>query len=348
MDDELAHTAQELLIVRNHQQRLLPALEVVVKPDDCVEIEMIRRLIQKKQIRLHEQSAGQADTHSPASGEGGRGLLLHLRRESQTGQDAAHAGLRFVHSEDTHLAEHFVVLRHLRITETTKLHDGLLVFIVIVFLAIQNCLQLFLSLQQLGALCICLQHRLHGRGVISFSFLLHVQNVQIRWNGQFAAGNHLQQGGFSLAIGTQQTVAATVNNLTIILYSKEHLQIGILEQGLSLRIYTEPFHIDVLAVNPGRVILIPGSLSAGELVRRSASPVLVFHVYIGIHSICEGWNEIVVVVGMDETPTSRLGPLRCAFYQVQCRIEKTNEGIDAKASSSILPGVLPTNCVWFM
>ena len=78
---------------------------------------MVGGLIQKKKVWLHEQGTRQTDAHAPTSGEGGGRLVLHFRGESQTGEDAASTGLRFVDTMNVDLVEHFVIFFQLAMKE---------------------------------------------------------------------------------------------------------------------------------------------------------------------------------------------------------------------------------------
>ena len=50
-----AYGVEELARVADHQQRLGPAHQVVLQPKHCVQVQVVRRLVQQEQIRLHEQ-----------------------------------------------------------------------------------------------------------------------------------------------------------------------------------------------------------------------------------------------------------------------------------------------------
>lgn len=62
-----AHVIQELSGVGNDYESLLTVLNIVFQPENSVHIEMVRRLIQKKNIRLHKQGSGQTHAHSPST-----------------------------------------------------------------------------------------------------------------------------------------------------------------------------------------------------------------------------------------------------------------------------------------
>mmetsp|Transcript_2052 Transcript_2052/g.4810 ORF Transcript_2052/g.4810 Transcript_2052/m.4810 type:complete len:220 (-) Transcript_2052:1080-1739(-) len=94
VDHLLTHAVEELLVVAHYQQGLLPPLQVVVQPDDRVEVQVVGGLVQHEQGGLDEQRPGQTDAHAPAPREELRGPHLHLRIEPQSEQNAASSGLR--------------------------------------------------------------------------------------------------------------------------------------------------------------------------------------------------------------------------------------------------------------
>mmetsp|Transcript_8369 Transcript_8369/g.11761 ORF Transcript_8369/g.11761 Transcript_8369/m.11761 type:complete len:229 (+) Transcript_8369:66-752(+) len=99
VDDFFAHAVQEILVVAHHQQSFLPSLQIVVQPNDSIEIEVIGRLIQHQQSRLHEKRSRQRYPHPPASAEMFRGLDLHVFVEAQAVQDPPRFGLRQIRPE---------------------------------------------------------------------------------------------------------------------------------------------------------------------------------------------------------------------------------------------------------
>ena len=68
---------EKILIVRNHQERGLPlGGQVVIQPQDGVEIEMIRGLVQEQELGLYEEGSRQRHAHAPAAAQDGRGAVL--------------------------------------------------------------------------------------------------------------------------------------------------------------------------------------------------------------------------------------------------------------------------------
>jgi hypothetical protein len=67
MYDLLAHCIEEVLVVRHYEECFLPLLQVVVQPDDSIQVKMVRWLVQHEEIRLDKQSSSQGDTHAPST-----------------------------------------------------------------------------------------------------------------------------------------------------------------------------------------------------------------------------------------------------------------------------------------
>ena len=103
LDDLLGDVVQELPVVRHHDGRPRVALDVVLQPDDRLQVQVVRRLVQQQDIRLDEQRARDGDTHAPASyaspshatttTELPRGHLHALLRELETLQNLPRAVL---------------------------------------------------------------------------------------------------------------------------------------------------------------------------------------------------------------------------------------------------------------
>ena len=86
MNDVCADVIEERLVVRNDEQRLLPVLQIVVQPDDGVQVQVIRRFVEHQKCRLDEQGPSQGDAHAPTTGKFVCRSVLHLLAETQTSQ----------------------------------------------------------------------------------------------------------------------------------------------------------------------------------------------------------------------------------------------------------------------
>ena len=71
-DDPSAEDVEKFPVVRNCQNRARISQQVVLKPSERFEIEVVRRLIEKKQIRLLDQKPREMRAHNPSAAQ-----LLH-------------------------------------------------------------------------------------------------------------------------------------------------------------------------------------------------------------------------------------------------------------------------------
>jgi 16S rRNA U1498 N3-methylase RsmE len=75
--------------VRHDYKGVRTVLDVIFEPEDGIHIEMVRRLVQEKNVRLHKQSSGQCYTHTPATGKITGFGVLHVMIESETMEDSS-------------------------------------------------------------------------------------------------------------------------------------------------------------------------------------------------------------------------------------------------------------------
>ena len=83
----LRHFIQEAAIVRHNQQGTWPRLQIVLQPNDRLQVQHVRRLIQQQQVGLSKQSPRQRQSHPPATREVTRCFLLILGAEAEAAQD---------------------------------------------------------------------------------------------------------------------------------------------------------------------------------------------------------------------------------------------------------------------
>ena len=82
--------------MRNQHKRTLVLLQITLKPLDRLNVKMVRRLIEKKDIRLRQQNLCKLDTHVPALAESLRRPRKLIVLESQTQQSPFRHDLRIV------------------------------------------------------------------------------------------------------------------------------------------------------------------------------------------------------------------------------------------------------------
>ena len=94
--DELV---QEFAIVRNHQDRAGIIPQIILKPKQCFEIEMVRRLVEHQQVGLLHEQARQMRAHHPAAAHlAGRTVEIGLAK-TQAGEDFLRPGVELITAE---------------------------------------------------------------------------------------------------------------------------------------------------------------------------------------------------------------------------------------------------------
>ena len=82
-DDGRGDGIEKLAVVGDQGERALVAAEPALQPDDCIEIEVVRGLVEQQQVRRAHQRAREVEPHAPAAGEFGDAPLEVRRREAQ-------------------------------------------------------------------------------------------------------------------------------------------------------------------------------------------------------------------------------------------------------------------------
>ena len=87
---------EKLAVVGDESERALVAAEPALQPDDRVEVEVVRRLVEQQQIRRAHERAREVEPHAPAAGELGDAPLEVRRREAEPVEHRRGAGARRV------------------------------------------------------------------------------------------------------------------------------------------------------------------------------------------------------------------------------------------------------------
>ena len=66
LHNTVADGIEELSVVRNRQDRAGIALQLILKPTQCLKIQVISRFVEHEQIRFHDKQAGEMGPHDPA------------------------------------------------------------------------------------------------------------------------------------------------------------------------------------------------------------------------------------------------------------------------------------------
>ena len=89
LDDLLRHAVQELAVVAHDDRGSRVVADVVLQPDNGVQIQMVGRLVQQEDIGLDEERARDGHAHSPSSAEHLGGHRELLVGELETFEDLA-------------------------------------------------------------------------------------------------------------------------------------------------------------------------------------------------------------------------------------------------------------------
>ena len=82
LDDAADKLVQELAVVRDDENRAGVALQILLEPEQRLEVEMVGRLVEQQQVRLLRQQPGQVRPHHPAAAHLARGPVEILVRGS--------------------------------------------------------------------------------------------------------------------------------------------------------------------------------------------------------------------------------------------------------------------------
>ncbi len=98
--DDLRHDAvHELAIVRGHHERALVLLQKILEPEDRLDVEVVRRLVEEHRVGLHQEDARERHAHLPPAGEGADVAVHDLVREAEAREDLSSARLERVATE---------------------------------------------------------------------------------------------------------------------------------------------------------------------------------------------------------------------------------------------------------
>ena len=95
--------------MRDDQDRAGVALQIVLEPEQRLEVEMVGRLVQQQQVRLLRQQPRQVRAHDPAAAHLARGPVEILFAEAQAGEDLLGLGFEPVAAQLVEPVVHIVV-----------------------------------------------------------------------------------------------------------------------------------------------------------------------------------------------------------------------------------------------
>lgn len=83
VNDVLDNVVQELAVVRDNDGSARGRAKVVLQPGNVLDVQVVGRLIQEKDIRLLEDSTGKGQLHLPTTRKGGNGAVELLTEETE-------------------------------------------------------------------------------------------------------------------------------------------------------------------------------------------------------------------------------------------------------------------------
>jgi len=86
-EDAGAQGVEKRPVVRDHQQGAGIARQVILKPQQRFEIEVVGRLVQHQQVRGLDEEAREMRAHDPAAGERACGPVMVVLAKSEAGED---------------------------------------------------------------------------------------------------------------------------------------------------------------------------------------------------------------------------------------------------------------------
>ena len=91
VQDEFGRRVQQIAIMADDQNRTAIAFQEVLKPQHPFKVEVVGRLVQKKQIRGGKENRSERHAHPPAAGKFRTGAQLVRRRKTQSRQNGGGA-----------------------------------------------------------------------------------------------------------------------------------------------------------------------------------------------------------------------------------------------------------------
>ncbi len=121
LDRDGGQRAQEVAVVRNEHERPFVRLQELLQPLHGGQVEVVRRLVQEKQVRTRRQDARKLGAHAPAARETHERLLEVFRRETQPAQGDLDARLDVVSAQVLEFRLEFAVALQLRRVREVRL-----------------------------------------------------------------------------------------------------------------------------------------------------------------------------------------------------------------------------------
>mmetsp|Transcript_52694 Transcript_52694/g.136013 ORF Transcript_52694/g.136013 Transcript_52694/m.136013 type:complete len:455 (-) Transcript_52694:596-1960(-) len=216
MQDVRTDVVEEVGVVGDHHHRVrVYGGEVVVQPQHCVQVQVVRRLVEHQQLGLQEQGLRQTDAHAPASGELDHGpvhgeavLVRRVRIEAQAAEDLPDAALGRLRAGGLEVGGGQLEL----VARGRQLLDGdLLASLHPLLVVLHLVRQLLFPLDQVGHLLVGGDDLLDRGAVARLRLLLHEDDVPVQRHRHLARGDVPHDRGLALTVRAQDAVALALH-----------------------------------------------------------------------------------------------------------------------------------------
>jgi hypothetical protein len=87
LDDGFDDRVHEVAVVGDHEDGAGVVEQVALEPEQREQVEVVGRLVEHEQVRLHDEELGEVGAHHPAAGEGAGGFVEVVLLEAEAGED---------------------------------------------------------------------------------------------------------------------------------------------------------------------------------------------------------------------------------------------------------------------
>ncbi len=199
-----AHGIEEVPIVGHHNDGALKLQQEVLQPVYRGDIQVVGGLVQQDNVRVAKKGLGQQHLHLLGAGQGGHDRVMELRLDPQPVQQVGGIGLGLPAVHGGELALQLRCLDAVLVGEILLRIDRVLL------------------LHDLIKAGIAHDHRIQHRILVVFKMVLLQEGEPLAWcdgdlpaGGIQLAGQDLQKGRLSRAVGADQAIAVAFRELDV-------------------------------------------------------------------------------------------------------------------------------------
>ena len=207
--DHGADLVQEVTVVRHHDDRVFEVDKELLQPSDGIEIQMVRRLVQKKDVGVSEQGPGKKHLHLQGAVQVLHQRVVVIRLHAETIEQVRRIALGV---PAVHRGEFRFQIRRL---------DA--VFVREVLLRVED----LLLLHDIVEALVAHDHRIDNGVIIILEVVLLQEGEALSGGdgdvpvgGVQLSGQDLQEGGFSGPVGADQPVAVPFRKLNVYIFKQ--------------------------------------------------------------------------------------------------------------------------------